>query len=95
MPAFDWSPIIASAVAGLFTLLGIVIVQLFKLRRENTAQHDQNRAVTEDVRERLLDIHTNVDHVGRKVDQVAEKIDRHEQDYHGLPTEPAELRPWR
>lgn len=69
-------------VAAAITASATVLVQVLKLRRENTAQHAENRAITEDVRDRLLDIHTNVEHVGRKVDEVADGLKRHERDYH-------------
>lgn len=80
MSPSDW----AYLIAAIITTSGVVLAQVIKLRRENTAQHAENRAITQDVRDRLLDIHTNIDHVGRKVDRVAEGLNRHEREFHNL-----------
>lgn len=58
------------------------IVQLVRLRRENTEQHAEGRALVTDVRDRLLDLHTSVNRVDDKVDQLDARLDRHENIHH-------------
>jgi hypothetical protein len=58
------------------------IVQLVRLRRENTEQHAEGRALVTDVRDRLLDLHTSVNQVDDKVDQLDARLDRHENVHH-------------
>lgn len=58
------------------------IVQLIRLRRENTEQHAEGRALVTDVRDRLLDLHTSVNRVDDKVDQLDARLDRHENIHH-------------
>jgi len=58
------------------------IVQIVRLRRENTEQHAEGRALVVDVRDRLLDLHTSVNRVDDKVDQLDTRLDRHENIHH-------------
>ena len=88
MTNIDWGYIIAA----LITTSGVVLAQIIKLRRENTSQHAENRAITEDIRDRLLNIHTDIDHVGRKIDNVAENLERHKREDHGQPPAAPALR---
>lgn len=71
-----------SAVALLVGAITTAIVQLIKLRRENTSQHAESRALVVDVRDRLLDIHKSVGHVDQKVDNLDARLDRHESIHH-------------
>ena len=77
---------VQSALATVVSLMiGTVvgaIVQLVKLRRENTAQHAEGRAIVTDVRDRLLDLHESVDRIDGKVDNVADRLERHETIHH-------------
>lgn len=78
-PGFGVAEIIGIAtvctlVVGSITTL---IVQMVRLRRENSAQHAEGRELVTDVRDRLLDIHTSVDRVDRKVDRLDERLDNH------------------
>ena len=74
------------AVATVVTMMvgAIVgaIVQLVKLRRENTSQHAEGRALVTDVRDRLLNLHESVDRIDEKVDGVADRLERHESVHH-------------
>ena len=62
---------------------------LARLRRENTEQHAEGRAITTDIRDRLLDIHDSIDRVDGKVDRVADRVDRHLADHAN------KRRPWQ
>ena len=74
---------------GLATVLTLIIgaatgaiVQLVRLRRENTQQHAEGRELVTDVRDRLLDLHVSVNRVDEKVDNLDQRLDRHENIYH-------------
>jgi len=58
------------------------IVQLVRLRRENTQQHAEGRELVTDVRDRLLDLHVSVNRVDEKVDNLDQRLDRHENIHH-------------
>jgi hypothetical protein len=62
------------------------IVQLVRLRRENTQQHAEGRELVTDVRDRLLDLHTSVNKIDDKVDSrfdaVTDELHRHENIHH-------------
>ena len=79
--AAEWVAIFSasSIVLGVFTT---AIVQLVRLRSENTKQHAEGRALVTDVRDRLLDLHESVNHVDEKVDEMANRLDRHENVHH-------------
>lgn len=83
-PGFGAAEIVA-ILTGVALVVGAVttlIVQVVKLRRENTDQHAESRQIVTDVRDRLLDIHTSVDRVDAKVENVADRLDRHEHLHH-------------
>ena len=75
--AAEWIAIV-SAVSIVLGVVTTAVVQLVRLRTENTQQHAEGRALVTDVRDRLLDLHTSVNHVDKKVDQMADRLDRHE-----------------
>jgi uncharacterized protein YlxW (UPF0749 family) len=74
----------AAEIIGIATVCTLVIgsvttliVQMVKLRKENTDQHTEGRALVTDVRDRLLDLHTSVNKVDHKVDRLDERLDGH------------------
>jgi small-conductance mechanosensitive channel len=76
-------------IAGIITAFGTVlaaittlIVQLRRMRAENTTQHAEGREITTDIRDRLLNLHETIDHIDEKVDDVAENLQTHEKTYH-------------
>lgn len=73
---------ILSGVAVVVGAITTLIVQIVKLRQENTDQHAESREIVTDVRDRLLDLHSSVDRVDSKVETVADRLDRHEQIHH-------------
>lgn len=73
---------ILSGVAVVVGAITTLIVQIIKLRQENTDQHAESREIVTDVRDRLLDLHSSVDRVDSKVETVADRLDRHEQIHH-------------
>jgi ubiquinone biosynthesis protein UbiJ len=79
--AAEWVAILTgiSVVAGSITAL---IVQIVRLRNENTEQHADNRQVVVDVRDRLLDLHQSVQRVDDKVENLDARLDRHENIHH-------------
>lgn len=79
--AAEWVAILTgiSVVVGAITAL---IVQIVRLRNENTEQHEDNRQVVVDVRDRLLDLHASVQRVDDKVDNLDARLDRHENVHH-------------
>ena len=79
--AAEWIAILSgiSLVVGAITAL---IIQIVRLRNENTEQHADNRQVVVDVRDRLLDLHTSVQRVDDKVDNLDSRLDRHENVHH-------------
>jgi uncharacterized protein YlxW (UPF0749 family) len=79
--AAEWIAII-SAVSIVVGIITTTVVQLVRLRAENTQQHAEGRALVTDVRDRLLDLHTSVNHVDKKVDQMADRLDTHENVHH-------------
>lgn len=68
------------------TVVG-AIVQLVKLRHENTEQHAEGRAIVTDVRDRLLDLHTSVGRVDLKVEKLDERMDAHDRYHQQHPVE--------
>jgi hypothetical protein len=79
--AAEWVAIFTgiSIVLGAITAL---IVQIVRLRNENTEQHEDNRQVVVDVRDRLLDLHQSVQRVDGKVENLDARLDRHENIHH-------------
>jgi ubiquinone biosynthesis protein UbiJ len=79
--AAEWVAILTgiSVVVGAITTL---IVQIVRLRNENTEQHADNRQVVVDVRDRLLDLHQSVQRVDDKVENLDARLDRHENIHH-------------
>jgi ubiquinone biosynthesis protein UbiJ len=79
--AAEWVAIFTgiSLVVGAITAL---IVQIVRLRNENTEQHADNRQVVVDVRDRLLDLHQSVQRVDDKVENLDARLDRHENIHH-------------
>jgi ubiquinone biosynthesis protein UbiJ len=79
--AAEWVAIFTgiSLVVGAITAL---IIQIVRLRNENTEQHADNRQVVVDVRDRLLDLHTSVQRVDDKVENLDARLDRHENIHH-------------
>ena len=74
----EWIGLITVGCLFVGTVVG-AIVQLVKLRHENTEQHAEGRAIVTDVRDRLLDLHTSVGRVDQKVERLDERLDQHEQ----------------
>lgn len=74
----EWIGLITVGCLFVGTVVG-AIVQLVKLRSENTEQHAEGRAIVTDVRDRLLDLHTSVGRVDQKVERLDERLDQHEQ----------------
>jgi len=83
-PGFGAAEVVAilTAVAVVVGAVTTLIVQVLKLRRENTDQHAESRQIVTDVRDRLLDLHSSVNRVDSKVEDVADRLDRHEQLHH-------------
>lgn len=79
--AAEWIAILSGA-SILVGVLATTIVQLIRLRSENTEQHAEGRALVTDVRDRLLDLHTTVNHVDVKVDKMKDRMDSHEIEHH-------------
>jgi hypothetical protein len=77
----EWIGLITVGCLFVGTVVG-AIVQLVKLRHENTEQHAEGRAIVTDVRDRLLDLHTSVGRVDQKVERLDERLDQHEQFHH-------------
>jgi len=79
--AAEWIAIFSgiSLVVGAITAL---IIQIVRLRNENTEQHADNRQVVVDVRDRLLDLHQSVERVDGKVENLDVRLDRHENVHH-------------
>jgi len=77
----EWIGIVTVVTVAFGAVVG-AIVQLVRLRRENTEQHAEGRALVTDVRDRLLDLHTSVNRVDEKVDQLDTRLDRHENIHH-------------
>lgn len=77
----EWIGLVTVLTIALGAIVG-AIVQLVRLRRENTQQHAEGRALVVDVRDRLLDLHTSVNRVDDKVDQLDTRLDRHENIHH-------------
>jgi ubiquinone biosynthesis protein UbiJ len=79
--AAEWVAILTgiSIVLGAITAL---IIQIVRLRNENTEQHADNRQVVVDVRDRLLDLHQSVQRVDDKVENLDARLDRHENIHH-------------
>lgn len=79
--AAEWVAIFTgiSLVVGAITAL---IIQIVRLRNENTEQHADNRQVVVDVRDRLLDLHQSVERVDGKVENLDARLDRHENIHH-------------
>jgi hypothetical protein len=78
--AAEWLAI-ATAVALVIGALTGAIVQLVRLRKENTVQHEEGRALVHDVRDRLLDMHNSVNRVDAKVDRLDARLDHHEEEH--------------
>jgi hypothetical protein len=72
----EWATVVILSLAVLTGVVG-AIVQLVRLRSENTSQHAEGRALVTDVRDRLLDLHGAVDRVDLKVDRIDERLDGH------------------
>ncbi|CAB5220375.1 hypothetical protein UFOVP238_38 [uncultured Caudovirales phage] len=72
----EWIAVITLACLVIGTVVG-AIVQLVRLRKENTDQHAESRAIVTDVRDRLLDIHTSVSRVDSKVDRIDRRLESH------------------
>jgi len=79
--AAEWIAVV-SAISIVIGVIVTAIVQLVRLRNENRTQHAEGRALVTDVRDRLLDLHTSVNHVDKKVDGMADRLDRHENVHH-------------
>jgi hypothetical protein len=78
-PGFGAAEIIGIATVCTLVIgsLTTLIVQFVRLRKENTDQHAEGRALVTDVRDRLLDLHTSVNKVDHKVDRLDERLDSH------------------
>lgn len=86
----EWATVTLLSIAVLGAVVS-AIVQLSSIRRttkkitdeqaamrkENTAQHAEGRALTTDVRDRLLDLHTAVDRVDTRVERIDQRLDDH------------------
>lgn len=78
--AAEWLAI-ATAVTLVIGALTGAIVQLVRLRKENTVQHAEGRALVSDVRDHLLDMHNAVNRVDQKVDRLDARFDSHVEDH--------------
>lgn len=78
--AAEWIAIITAGTVLLGTIT-TMIVQIKKMRSENTSQHAEGRALVTDVRDRLLDVHESIHHIDEKVDKVAERLEDHERSH--------------
>lgn len=78
-PGFGTAEIIGIATVCTLVIGSVttLIVQMVRLRKENTDQHAEGRALVTDVRDRLLDLHTSVNRVDNKVDRLDERLDSH------------------
>lgn len=74
----EWVGLVTIGCLMVGTVVG-AIVQLVKLRNENSEQHAEGRAIVTDVRDRLLDLHSSVGRVDQKVEKLDERLDAHEQ----------------
>ena len=81
----EWATVTILTVTVLTAVVG-VIVQLVRLRSENTSQHAEGRALVTDVRDRLLDLHGAVDRVDSKVERIDERLDGHLDWHRDKPT---------
>ena len=79
--AAEWL-VLATALTSVLGVASALVVQLVRMRAENTSQHAEGRALVTDVRDRLLDLHETVDRVDGKVDRLAERQERHESVKH-------------
>ena len=70
-------------IIGMIGAITMLWVQVSKSRRENTEQHAEGRALVTDVRDNLLDLHTTVNRIDRKIDDVADRLNRHEESHNG------------
>lgn len=81
----EWIGITTVLTLALGAIVG-AIVQLTRLRRENTTHHAGGRALVTDVRDRLLDLHESVNKIDDKVDArfdaVTDELQRHENIHH-------------
>ena len=85
----EWIGTVSLTMLVIGTLTG-AIVQLVRLRTENTSQHAESREIVTDVRDRLLDLHTAVDRVDSKVDHIDQRLDGH-IDWHRDQTPASDL----
>ena len=70
-------------IIGMIGAITMLWVQVAKTRRENAEQHAEGRALVTDVRDNLLDLHTTVHRIDRKIDDVTDRMDRHENSHNG------------
>jgi hypothetical protein len=78
--------VLTAVFGGIIGMIGAVAalwVQVSKVRRENTDQHAEGRALVTDVRDNLLNLHTTVNHIDRKIDHVADRLEDHERTHRG------------
>ena len=74
--AAEWVAVFTgiTLVVGSVTTL---VIQLVRLRTENSDQHAEGRALISDVGTRLVNLHEAVDRVDTKIDMVSERLDDH------------------
>ena len=74
--AAEWVAVLTAItlVVGSVTTL---VIQLVRLRAENSNQHAEGRALISDVGTRLVNLHEAVDRVDVKIDAVSERLDDH------------------
>ena len=70
---------LATAVVVLATGVVALLINLLKLRSENTQQHNINTQIAKDTRDHIIELHGKVDRVA---DDLHERMDRHEQVHH-------------
>lgn len=79
MLAADWVHDLIGPAALL--VLGWLLTQMSKLRRENTDQHAEGRALVQTVVDGLHNLSGKVDGVDEKVQGVGERLDDHIADH--------------
>jgi len=79
--AAEWIAL-ATVLSVVFGGISALVRQIMHMRRENTTQHAEGRALVTDVRDRLLDLHESVDRVDSKVDALSDRLENHEDKFH-------------
>lgn len=70
---------LVTATVVLATGVVALIINVLKLRDENTKQHNVNTEIAKDTRDHIIALHGKVDRVA---EDLHERMDRHEQVHH-------------